>query len=131
MSAPMSGTRTFHMIEAVADRLEGAPQPPRRRWSDAFKAQLVAEALEPGASVSMIAHRVGIRPSQLFAWRRKAVVLGQARKIDRGADSARFVPYEAARSDVVELCIGDVTLRVNASIDPALLSGIVTAVRKA
>ncbi|WP_080662424.1 transposase [Sinorhizobium meliloti] len=51
MSAPSSGTRTFHMIEAVADRLDGAPRQLRRRWSDEFKARAVAEALEPGASV--------------------------------------------------------------------------------
>ncbi|MDX0322051.1 transposase [Sinorhizobium meliloti] len=60
------------MIEAVADRLEGAPRQLRRRWSDEFKARAVAEALEPGASVSAIAHRIGIHPSQLFAWRRNA-----------------------------------------------------------
>lgn len=72
MSEPSSGTRTFHMIEAVADRLEGAPRQLRRRWSDEFKAQVVAEALEPGASVSAIARRIGIHPSQLFAWRRDA-----------------------------------------------------------
>ncbi|ASP73278.1 IS66 family insertion sequence hypothetical protein [Sinorhizobium meliloti] len=48
------------MIEAVADRLEGAPRQLRRRWSDEFKARAVAEALEPGASVSGIAHRIGI-----------------------------------------------------------------------
>lgn len=48
------------MIEAVAERLEGAPRQLRRRWSDEFKAQAVAEALEPDASVSAIAHRIGI-----------------------------------------------------------------------
>ncbi|WP_081160151.1 transposase [Ensifer aridi] len=69
MSAPRSKTITFHMIEAVAEGLEGAPRQVPRRWSDAFKAQVVAEAPEPGASVSAIAHRVGIHPSQLFAWR--------------------------------------------------------------
>ncbi|MEY9697680.1 transposase [Bradyrhizobium diazoefficiens] len=60
------------MIEAVADRLDGAPRQLRRRWSDEFKAQIVVEALEPGASVSAIARRIGIHPSQLFAWRRDA-----------------------------------------------------------
>ena len=72
MSAPSSETRTFHMIEAVAERFEGAPRQLRRRWSDEFKAQVVTEALEPGASVSAIARRIGIHPSQLFAWRRDA-----------------------------------------------------------
>nr|WP_245320716.1 transposase [Bradyrhizobium lablabi] len=55
------------MIEAIAERLEGAPRQLRRRWSDEFKAQVVAEALEPGGSVSGIAHRIGIHPSQLVA----------------------------------------------------------------
>ncbi|MDE3820083.1 transposase [Sinorhizobium meliloti] len=45
------------MTEAVADRLEGAPRQLRRRW---FKARAVAEALEQGAGVSAIAHRLGI-----------------------------------------------------------------------
>lgn len=55
MSAPGSGNRIFHMIEAVADRLEGAPRQLRRRWSDEFKAQDTTEAMKPGASVSAIA----------------------------------------------------------------------------
>jgi hypothetical protein len=37
MSAPSSGTKNFHMIEAVPERLEGAPRQFRRRWSDEFK----------------------------------------------------------------------------------------------
>ncbi|MBR1164797.1 transposase [Bradyrhizobium elkanii] len=60
------------MIQAVADRLEGAPRQLRRHWSDEFKAQVVTEALEPGVSVSPIARWIGIHPSQLFAWRRDA-----------------------------------------------------------
>ncbi|MBX4994126.1 transposase [Rhizobium leguminosarum bv. viciae] len=60
------------MIEAVPERLEGAPRQFRRRWSDDFKARAVAEAMEPRASVSAIAHRIGIHPSQLFGWRRDA-----------------------------------------------------------
>jgi len=62
------------MVEAVAERLEGAPPQLRRRWSDELKAQAVAEALEPDASVSAIAHRIGIHPSQLLAWRRRSKV---------------------------------------------------------
>nr|WP_244561511.1 transposase [Ensifer aridi] len=65
------------MIEAVAARLEGAPRQLRRRWSDEFKARAVAEALEAGASVSAIAHRLGINPSQLFDrnWLRRSVMV--------------------------------------------------------
>jgi hypothetical protein len=39
----------------------------RRRWSLSDKQQIVAETLQPGASVSTIAQRYGMHPSQLFA----------------------------------------------------------------
>ncbi|NTF53052.1 transposase [Agrobacterium rhizogenes] len=60
------------MIEAVAGPVEGAPRQVRRQWSDEFKAQAVAETMQPGASVSAVARRIGVDPSQLFTWRRNA-----------------------------------------------------------
>jgi transposase len=44
----------------------------RRRWSLSAKQDLVAETLQPGASVSAVAQRHGLHPSQLFAWRKAA-----------------------------------------------------------
>jgi transposase len=44
----------------------------QRRWPDHVKAQAVAETLEPGATVSGVAARYEIMPSQLTAWRRLA-----------------------------------------------------------
>jgi transposase len=44
----------------------------RRRWSLSDKQQIVAETLQRGASVSTIAQRYGMHPSQLFAWRKAA-----------------------------------------------------------
>jgi transposase len=44
----------------------------RRRWSLSDKQQIVAETLKPGTSVSTIAQRYGMHPSQLFAWRKAA-----------------------------------------------------------
>ncbi|WP_183714845.1 transposase [Bradyrhizobium sp. ERR14] len=43
---------------------------PLRSWS--LRQTRGGSAQEPGASVSGIAHRIGIHPSQLFAWRRDA-----------------------------------------------------------
>ena len=117
MSAPSSGTRTVHMIEAVADRFEGAPRQLRRRWSDEFKAQAVAEALEPGARVSAIAHGLGIRPLQLFGWRRVAL---NARKVSKGSEGFQgsegldIVAAYAGAHHVVEIIIGNVAVRAGA-----------------
>ena len=44
----------------------------RRRWSLSEKQEIVAETLKPGASVSAVAKRHGMHPSQLFAWRKAA-----------------------------------------------------------
>ncbi|WP_132551512.1 transposase [Rhizobium azibense] len=72
MSAPMSEHRTFQLTEAVASPLEGAPRQVRRQWSDEFKAHAVAKTMQPGPSVSAIARRIGVDPSQSFTWRRNA-----------------------------------------------------------
>lgn len=66
------------MIEAVADRLEGAPRQLRRRWSEEFKARAVTEALKPGASVrggDKLGHGAphnagagGVKTSQWLGW---------------------------------------------------------------
>ncbi|WP_352691639.1 transposase [Mesorhizobium sp. M0208] len=36
------------------------------------KARIIAETLEPNAVVSEVARRYGLRPQQVFAWRREA-----------------------------------------------------------
>jgi transposase len=43
----------------------------RPLWSVAEKVVLVEEATRPGMSVSAVARRAGIAPSQLFAWKRR------------------------------------------------------------
>ncbi|WP_283811061.1 transposase [Bradyrhizobium genosp. SA-3] len=113
------------MIEAVAERLEGAPRQLRRRWSDEFKAQVAAEALEPGASVSAIARRIGIHPSQLFAWRRDA----RAERTYRSQPSS----CEAAMTcmSVIEIAIGEVVVRAGVDVDEAHLQRVIRAVRSA
>lgn len=50
----------------------------RRRWSVAEKVSLVEEAMQPGMSVSYVARRAGISPSQLFAWKRRMLEGGHA-----------------------------------------------------
>lgn len=50
----------------------------RRRWSAAEKVRLVEEAMQPGMSVSFVARRAGIAPSQLFAWKRRMLEGGHA-----------------------------------------------------
>jgi len=43
-----------------------------RKWSAEGKVKILAEALEPGATVSAVADRNGVSRSQLYAWKRLA-----------------------------------------------------------
>ena len=44
----------------------------RRRWSVAEKLEIVEETELPGMTVSYVARKYGISPSQLFRWRKLA-----------------------------------------------------------
>ncbi|WP_454915917.1 IS66-like element accessory protein TnpA [Xanthobacter sediminis] len=44
----------------------------RREWAPEDKARIVAESLDPGATVSAVARRHALSPQQLFTWRREA-----------------------------------------------------------
>lgn len=41
-----------------------------RRWPNEVKVRVVADTLEPGATVNAVAERYGVQPNQLSAWRR-------------------------------------------------------------
>ena len=43
----------------------------RREWPEALKRRMVAETLEPGASVSIVARRHDVNTNQLFKGRRE------------------------------------------------------------
>jgi transposase len=58
----MSGDNFSRRYSVVAEA--------RRRWSEAEKEAIVAEAERPGVNISALARRHGIKPSLLFRWRR-------------------------------------------------------------
>ena len=43
----------------------------RRSWPNEVKRQIVAEAAQPGSSVSAVARTYNIDPGQLYQWRKK------------------------------------------------------------
>jgi len=116
-STPMPATGSLQLIEAVTERLDGAPVGERRLWSDEFKERAVAAALEPGVNVSALARRLGISPPQLFGWR-KAFLKKQTHDI-----------APAASVQMVEILVGGVIIRVSPDIDEAALRRILRAVR--
>ena len=126
MSATMRADRSFHLIEAVPDRLEGAPVARRRRWSDEFKAGMVARSLEPGANVSALAREIGISPSQLFGWRSEAAAKGRVKRASRSGTAAG-----TAAGAAIELFVDGLLFRVGGDIDEDHLRRVLRAIRSA
>lgn len=118
-STPMPATGSLQLVEAVIERFDGAPIGERRRWSDEFKAQAVAAALEPGVNVSALARRLGISPPQLFGWRRALLE-------KQNADSPTTTP-----TPMMEIAVGKVTIRVGADVSEVALRRILRAARSA
>jgi len=119
----MRADRSFQLIEAVPDRLEGAPVGRRRRWSESFKAELVARSLEPGANVSALAREIGISPSQLFGWR-TAAGLAQRGSLEQASETS-------GSAGALEIVIGRMTIRVGADVGEEQIRRVIRAVRSA
>ena len=113
----------------------------RRRWSETDKRRLVAETIGPGATVHGVARRHGVRPSQLFAWR-KLFRAGLERAVPALPSVPGFTAVEIAPAtppsvaDVVpapsglieiELAGGD-RVRISGAPDPAVVAAALRAV---
>jgi len=136
-AATVAATRGEAMprIEIVADR--------RRAHSAAFRADVVAEAVAPGARVQDVARRYRVCRSLIYRWRRDA---GAAAV---GASAVRFLPVQIAAPDEtprpavplsravatrragsieIELA-GDVRVRVDESVSAAALRRVLSVLR--
>ncbi len=106
----------------------------RRRWPEELKARIVAETLEPGATVRAVARRYDLRPNHLSDWRRKAreglLVLPAA---EAGVDFAPLVVraegggIAEASGARVEVVLDRVTVRLDAAVPAVRLAEIVSA----
>jgi transposase len=135
-SALDTRAKSFQVIDAEPTVLDGSPATPRRRWSEAAKSRILAEALDPGVNVSAVARRHGLKPQQLFGWRRQALRSGVIRPAMPGSDGPGFIPIEAPKFEApvyrsLEIVVGDVTLRTGSDVSPARLADLIRAVRQA
>ena len=126
----MSDSKNFEVITAATERLSVSPGRSYRTWSREEKERIVGETFLPGANVSAIARSHGLDPSQLFAWRRKALASGLVAPVSRG-QAVKFARFDAVTSDMVEIVIGDVVVRFGSDVEPERLAGVIRAVRQA
>jgi transposase len=110
----------------------------RRAWSDEDKGRIVAESFAAGANVSAVARRYGLRPQQVYTWRRLARD-GALALPSEGA--LGFVPVIAAESEpassaatpsgIVEIEITGTVIRVVPGVDWRHLRDVLRAVKAA
>src|SRR5215471_11694379 len=83
-------------MSSSVDRVEVFSQiQRRRRWSVDQKLAILAEAAQPGMSISYVARRHGISSSLVFGWRR--------RMTEGGKEAVRADDEVVARAEVREL----------------------------
>jgi transposase len=131
-------------------------EPARRQHDRSFKAGLVEQSLQPGASVAVIARNNGINANLLFKWRRDhkrktiAALMPTApaptvllpvhiEPVTRVGTSSAVEPTPtaemvsgsrtAARSGVIEIDFAGAHLRVRGAVDDAALCSVLRALR--
>jgi len=128
----MVGVRRLEVISGVGGR---------RAWSHEDKGRIVAESFAGGANVSAVARRYGLRPQQVYAWRRLA--RGGALALP-AAEALGFVPVVAAESEaapsvtsasmpagIVEIEIAEAVIRAAPGVDWRHLREVLRAVKAA
>jgi len=134
-------------------------EPARRQHDRSFKANLVEQSLQPGASVAVIARHNGINANLLFKWRRDHERKTNGASMPKAPAPAptvllpvRIVPTTgagtnsalqptptaemapgsrvAARGGVIEVEIAGALLRLRGAVDEAMLSSVVRALRR-
>ncbi|MEL6523765.1 MAG: transposase [Pseudomonadota bacterium] len=132
MEADLGGDIEHHMEELCRMEVMVGPSG-KRRWSDEFKGQVVAETLVPGVTVNEVARRHDLRPNHLSSWRRLAKD-GKLPVPDlAGAEFAPVVierlepePQDAARPPI-EIIFGDIVIRLDATAPAVRVAEIVRA----
>ena len=113
----------------------------RRRWSWTDKQQIVDETLMAGSSISAVARRYGLHPSQVFAWR-KAAREGNIEEASSGSFVCAFAPVVVTREarlppsgalahGRMEIVLGSgCCIVVDASVDWAALDRVISVLER-
>jgi transposase len=124
------GVRRLEVITGVGGR---------RSWSRDDKARIVAQSFAARANVSAVARRYGLRPQQVYAWRRRlartgALVLpaeeevGFVPVVATGGDARSSAPSQAG---IVEIDVAGTVIRAGPGVDWRHLRDVLRAVKAA
>ena len=101
----------------------------RRRWRDADKVAILAEAFAPGAIVADVSRRLGVATSLIYQWRRQAVGSpGFVPAVIRDEGPERRATASASAVIVVELG-GGARVSIGASASASLVTAALKALK--
>jgi transposase len=134
----MSETVTEVSTTALVDTKRRSDRPKRRQWSEAWKRRIVAETLEPGSSVSIVARRHDVNANQVFKWRREIA----PEQMPAEEESVALLPVEivskptgelpprARRSGTIEITFGcGATVRLRGEVSSEALRQVIELLR--
>ena len=133
----MAETATEVSTIGLVDTTQRTRRPKRRQWTEAFKRQVVAETLEPGASVSIVARRHDVNANQLFKWRREMA----PEQPPAAEQSVTMLPVEIApqaveprararRSGTIEITLADgARVCLRGEVSPETLRQVIELLR--
>jgi transposase len=136
------------MVHTMKDQ-SGVSGRTRRLHDRAFKDELIAQSLAPGASVAAIAMKGGINANLLFKWRRERVrtmvvsapaaatllpvcVIPEAASAATAQPTVRVLPAvnRSSPAGVIEVEIAGAQLRLRGAVDETALSTVLRALRQ-
>ena len=65
----------------------------------------------------------------MFGWRLNALASGMVAPVS--GEAVKFARFDAVTSDMVEIVLGDVVVRVGSDVEPERLAVVIRAVRQA
>ena len=133
------------MVHTMKDQTRGSSRS-RRQHERAFKDELIAQSLVPGASVAAIAMKGGINANLLFKWRREHVkemaasaptaatllpvyVIPEASSPSTAPAAVGAASNRGSSPGVIEVEIAGARLRLRGAIDETMLGSVLRALR--
>lgn len=102
----------------------------RRRWPAGLKRRIVAEALEPGSSVSVVARRHDVNANQLFKWIRQNEAAARGRKPVLVPVEVRGPSAALAGGGTIEIDLpGGVRVRISGAVEAPVLRQVLEQLR--
>lgn len=121
VAGPASGFARLEVVEGPRGR---------RSWTPAFKARLVAQSYLGGETVSSLARRNGLRPQQLFDWRREAR-RGRLALPEEAAEALGMRPIDDAAPSDIQITLGAVSVALPGDASAERIAALAAALYRA